>query len=136
MERVTVKRISVITPETGEREEIAGEWSGALRANAAELLLSFTEPVEGGKVFNRVLWRDGTLTVDRRGAVSSTVVFRAGERSTTELSYPPITLPMTVETEEVLLLPTPAGVGFRVIFTSSVGEERRRTELTITALPA
>ena len=136
MERVTVKRISVITPETGEREEIVGEWVGALRANAAELLVTFTEPVEGGKVFNRVLWRDGALTVDRKGAVLSTVTFRAGERSTTELSYPPITLPMTVETEEVLLLPTPVGVGFRVIFTSNVGEERRRTELTVTAIPA
>ena len=136
MERVTVKRISVITPETGEREEIVGEWSGALRANAAELLLSFTESVEGGKIFNRVLWRDGTLTVDRKGAVSSSVTFRAGERSATELSYPPVTLPMTVETEEVLLLPTPVGVGFRAVFTSCVGDERRRTELTITAVPA
>lgn len=136
MERVTVKRISVITPETGEREEIVGEWSGALRANAAELLLSFTEPVEGGKIFNRVLWRDGALTIDRKGAVSSSVTFRAGETSTTELAYPFFTLPMTVRTEEVLLLPTPAGVGFRVIFTSSVGEERRRTELTVTAIPA
>ena len=63
MERVTVKRISVITPETGEREEIVGEWVGALRVNAAELLVTFTEPVEGGKVFNRVLWRDGALTL-------------------------------------------------------------------------
>lgn len=136
MERVTVKRISVITPESGEREEIVGEWVGALRANAAELLVTFTEPVEGGKIFNRVLWRDGTLTVDRQGAVSSNVAFRAGERSTTELAYPPLTLEMTVETEEVLLLPTPAGVGFRAIFTSKVGGERRRTELTITATPA
>ena len=111
MERVTVKRISVITPETGEREEIVGEWVGALRANAAELLVTFTEPVEGGKVFNRVLWRDGALTVDRKGAVLSTVTFRAGERLTTELSYPPITLPMTVETEEVCFFQPPSGWG-------------------------
>ena len=135
MERVTVKRISVITPESGEPETVSGEWSGALRVNADELLLTFTEPIEGGKIFNRVLWRDGRLTVDRRGAVSSVIGFRAGETVETELVYPFFTIPMTVRTEEVLLLPTPVGVGFRVLFSSKIEGENRSTELTITARP-
>ncbi|MBP5610338.1 MAG: DUF1934 domain-containing protein [Clostridia bacterium] len=135
MERVTVRRVSEIAPASGETEIISGEWVGALRTNLAELLVTFTEPVEGGKVFNRVIWRDGALTVDRRGAVSSRIVFRAGETVETELSIPPLVLPMTVKTEEVLLLPTPNGVGFRVLFSSVVGDEERRTDLTITATP-
>ena len=135
MERVTVRRVSEIAPASGETEIISGEWVGALRTNSAELLVTFTEPVEGGKVFNRVIWRDGALTVDRRGAVSSRIVFRAGETVETELSIPPLVLPMTVKTEEVLLLPTPNGVGFRVLFSSVVGDEERRTDLTITATP-
>ncbi len=135
MERMTVRRVSEIAPASGETEIISGEWVGALRTNSAELLVTFTEPVEGGKVFNRVIWRDGALTVDRRGAVSSRIVFRAGETVETELSIPPLVLPMTVKTEEVLLLPTPNGVGFRVLFSSVVGDEERRTDLTITATP-
>ena len=135
MERMTVRRVSEIAPASGETEIISGEWVGALRTNSAELLVTFTEPVEGGKVFNRVIWRDGTLTVDRRGAVSSRIVFRAGETVSTELLIPPLSLPITVTTEEVLLLPTPNGVGFRVLFSSLVEGERRRTELTITATP-
>ena len=135
MERVTVRRISVITPETGEPETVSGEWLGALREKPGELLLTFTEPVEGGKIFNRVSWRDGALTVDRRGAVSSRIVFRVGETVTTELSYAPLTLTMTVSTDEVLLLPTPVGVGFRVRFSSVFGGEKRRTEMTVTATP-
>ena len=135
MERVTVRRVSEIAPASGETEIISGEWVGALRTNLAELLVTFTEPVEGGKVFNRVIWCDGALTVDRRGAVSSRIVFRAGETVETELSIPPLVLPMTVKTEEVLLLPTPNGVGFRVLFSSVVGDEERRTDLTITATP-
>ena len=135
MERVTVRRVSEIAPASGETEIISGEWVGALRTNSAELLVTFTEPVEGGKVFNRVIWRDGALTVDRRGTVSSRIVFRAGETVETELSIPPLVLPMTVKTEEVLLLPTPNGVGFRVLFSSVVGDEERRTDLTITATP-
>ena len=135
MERVTVRRVSEIVPETGAPETVAGEWDGALRASPAELLVTFTEPVEGGKVFNRVIWRDGILTVDRRGAVSSRITFRAGETVSTELSIPPLSLPMTVKTEEVLLLPTPVGVGFRVLFSSVIGDERRTTALTITATP-
>ncbi|MBO4284453.1 MAG: DUF1934 domain-containing protein [Clostridia bacterium] len=136
MERVTVRRISTITPASGESEVISGEWVGALRASPAELLLTFTEPVEGGKVFNRVIWRDGTLTVDRRGTVTSRIAFRAGETSVTELVIPPLSLQMTVSTEEVLLLPTSCGVGFRVLFSSVLEGESRRTELTITAMPA
>ena len=135
MERVTVRRVSTITPAQGETEVISGEWIGALRATPAELLLTFTEPVEGGKVFNRVVWRDGTLTVDRRGAASSRIAFRAGETSSTELAIPPLSLQMTVATEEVLLLPTPNGVGFRVLFSSEAGGETRKTELIITATP-
>lgn len=135
MERVTVRRISVITSDSGGSETVSGEWTGAIRITPSELLLTFTEPVEGGKVFNRVIWRDGSLTVDRRGAVSSRVVFRAGETVSTVLSIPPLSLDMTVTTEEVLLLPTAAGVGFRVLFVSVAGDTRRRTEMTVTATP-
>ena len=135
MERVTVRRVSTITPASGDAEVVAGEWVGALRATPAELLLTFTEPVEGGKVFNRVIWRDGILTVDRRGAASSRIAFRAGETVSTELAIPPLSLQMTVFTEEVTLLPTPNGVGFRVLFSSDAGGEVRRTELIITATP-
>ncbi|MBO6019613.1 MAG: DUF1934 domain-containing protein [Clostridia bacterium] len=135
MERVQVRRVSVITPDAGEPETVAGEWEGALRTTPAELLLTFTEPVEGGKVFNRVIWRDGILTVDRRGAVSSRIVFRTGETVGVDLTIPPLSIPMTVTTEEVLLLPTPNGVGFRVLFSSVISGERRRTEMTVVATP-
>ena len=135
MERVTVRRISTITPASGEPETVVGEWVGALRTTPSELLLTFTEPIDGGKVFNRVVWRDGILIVDRRGAASSRIAFRAGETVATELSIPPLSLQMTVLTEEVLLLPTPRGVGFRVLFSSVLEGESRRTELTITATP-
>ena len=135
MERVTVRRISVINPASGVPETTTGEWSGALRTTPSELLLTFTETVEGGKIFNRVVWRDGTLTVDRRGAAASRIAFQAGTTETVALSYPPVTLQMTVTTREVLLLPTPVGVGFRVAFSSLVEGEARENELTITAIP-
>ena len=135
VERVTVKRISRITPENGETETLAGEWIGALRETPAELLLTFTEPVDGGKVFNRVIRRDGALIVDRRGAASSRIEFRVGETTESELSYPPFSLKMTVTTRKILLLPTPAGVGFRVLFSSEIDGERRENELTVTATP-
>ena len=135
MERVTVRRISVINPASGVPETTTGEWSGALRTTSSELLLTFTETVEGGKIFNRVVWRDGTLTVDRRGAAVSRIAFQAGTTETVALSYPPFTLQMTVTTREVLLLPTPVGVGFRVAFSSLVEGEARENELTITAIP-
>ena len=135
VERVTIKRVSRITPANGETEILAGEWVGALRETPSELLLTFTEPVEGGKIFNRVIWRDGTLTVDRRGASSSRIEFRAAETTVNELSYPPFTLKMPVSTREILLLPTPVGVGFRVLFSSEIDGERRENELTITATP-
>ena len=135
MERVTVRRISVINPASGVPETTTGEWSGALRTTPSELLLTFTETVESGKIFNRVVWRDGTLTVDRRGAAVSRIAFQAGTTETVALSYPPVTLQMTVTTREVLLLPTPVGVGFRVVFSSLVEGEARENELTITAIP-
>ena len=135
MERVTVRRISVINPASGVPETTTGEWSGALRTTSSELLLTFTETVEGGKIFNRVVWRDGTLTVDRRGAAASRIAFQAGTTETVALSYPPVTLQMTVTTREVLLLPTSVGVGFRVAFSSLVEGEARENELTITAIP-
>ena len=135
MERVTVRRISVINPASGVPETTTGEWSGALRTTSSELLLTFTETVEGGKIFNRVVWRDGTLTVDRRGAAVSRIAFQAGTTETVALSYPPVTLQMTVTTREVLLLPTSVGVGFRVAFSSLVEGEARENELTITAIP-
>lgn len=135
MERVNVRRVSVITPSSGTPETNEGAWTGALRETQSELLLTFTEPVEGGKIFNRVIWRDGTLTVDRRGASTSRIAFKAGETETVELSFPPVTLQMTVSTREILLLPTPVGVGFRVSFSSVIEGETRENELTITASP-
>ena len=131
MERVTVRRVSAITPASGSPETESGEWVGALRETPSELLLTFTETVEGG----RVIWRGGVLIFDRKGAASSRIEFRAGETQTVDLSFPPFTLQMTVFTREILLLPTPAGVGFRVSFSSEINGERRENELTITASP-
>ena len=82
-----------------------------------------------------MIWRDGILTVDRRGAVSSRIVFRTGETVGVDLTIPPLSIPLTVTTEEVLLLPTPNGVGFRVLFSSVISGERRRTEMTVVATP-
>ncbi len=135
MERVTVRRVSAITPASGAPETESGEWVGALRETPSELLLTFTETVEGGKIFNRVIWRGDVLIFDRRGAASSRIEFRAGVAQTVELSFPPFTLQMTVFTREILLLPSPAGVGFRVSFSSEINGERRENELTITASP-
>ena len=138
MERVRIKRISVITPEDGgEEDRVEGEFSGALRTHGGEILLTFSEDVEGGRVFHRILWRDGTLTSDRRGAVTSQITFRVGETSQSVLSIPPLSLPLTVTTREVILLPTPSGIGFRVVFDSIVGDGiRQRTSFTVLATPA
>ena len=137
MERVRVKSISVITPEDGgEEDRVESEFSGALRRNGGEILLTYTEDVEGGRVFHRILWREGTLTTDRRGAVTSQITFRVGETTESVLSVPPLSLPLSVTTREVILLPTPSGIGFRVVFDSSVGDGvRQRTSFTVLATP-
>ena len=141
MKRVKIRRVCVITPyangsPAGEPGEVSGEWIGALRKAGNEIMFSFTETDDDGeKIFNRLIWSDGILTHDRRGAITSRFVFRVGETLPAEISFPLVTLELTVTTENVMFLPTSDGIYIHVLFTTVFAGDSRKTEWTFTVTP-
>ena len=70
-----------------ERTEITPD--GFLKISDGEIVIMYSESTEGGKVVSDIIIADDTVSVIRRGAVVSDMVFSEGERHNSLYQVPP-----------------------------------------------
>ena len=104
-----------------------------MRTTDSCITLSYTENSEGGKIACEIKARDGEITVCRRGAINSTLVFREGESYSTLYEIPPFKFDMQIKTRRLKNSRSFFGGAVDILYTMSVGgaDKRCRMKLTV-----
>lgn len=121
---------------TGEPEVSINTLPGFLKYDRTngDITLSYVEYQEDDRVITDVLVRDGEITLTRRGALVSDMIFREGERTSSLYSVGPYSFDMVLDTKRIRSSLTKDGGELALIYSMNVGgaEKAARMKLRVT----
>ena len=110
---------------------------GALRADGDSIHVIYNEDTEGGRVSCHIIcYSDGKVSLSRRGAIVSDLLFSEGEEIRTVYSIPPYKFDMTLLTKKIRNSLTLSGGELHLHYSMNLGGEERRARMKITARAA
>ena len=117
---------------SGEPEISITTHRANIRRDGEILHLNYKQTEEDSDVLCHIIATpDGRISLSRRGAIVSDILFCEGEECHTVYSIPPYRFDMTVRTERVEAeLSDP--ISIKINYTMNVGGEVRRTRLSMT----
>ena len=135
--KITVHSVIENVDERGipedEPEISISTHSGSLRDEGEILHLGYTEEGEGGNVeCHIVIYPDGGVSLSRRGAIVSDILFKEGEECHTVYSIPPYKFDMTVYTKRVRSDMSAEGGILRLLYSMNVGGQEKKVQMKIT----
>lgn len=120
---------------TGEPEISITTVDGFMKLFGDEIIINYTEAVEGDKVFTELCAGDGAVTLVRRGALESTLVFRVGEPYKTVYTAAGYSFDMLLTTKKIRSTLSKSGGELQLIYTMNVGGAAKSARMKITARP-
>lgn len=121
---------------TGEPEVSINTLPGFLKYDriGGDITLSYAEYIEGERVLTDIILSGGTVTLKRRGALTSDMVFREGESTRSLYTVAPYSFDMTLTTKKIRSNLTKDGGELSLIYTMNVGgaEKAARMKLRVT----
>ena len=118
---------------TSEVETSRATHDGVLIFFNDEVSLSYHEKNENGEVFCKIIVRDNSVTVQRRGAIVSTMVFEKDRTFNTVYEIPPFKFDMEIKTKSIInsLLSKESFLG--IVYEMRVGGAGKLAKMNITA---
>ncbi len=108
---------------------------GSLRDNDGILHLGYTEQSEGGPVECHIsIYPDSGVSISRRGAIISDMLFMEGEDCNTIYSIPPYKFEMSLHTRRIRSDMTCEGGVLRLLYSMNVGGQEKNVQMKITAI--
>ncbi len=77
------------------------EYNALMRYTKDEIAISYEEETEGGKVFCDILKKGNRVTVSRRGAIKSILIFEEGKEYSGTYEVPPYKFDMNIKTKKL-----------------------------------
>lgn len=116
------------TPEVND-----ADYEGIMKICGEEIGFSYEENSEGGKLLCDILVRGDRVTVSRRGAIRSTLVFEQGKTYGSIYEIPPYKFDMSVTTKRLKhKLDTTGGV-IDILYEMKLGGASKRARMKICA---
>ena len=107
--------------------------TGSIKDDGGILHLAFAESVEGGSVECHIaIYPDGKVSLSRRGAIVSDILFGEGEECHTIYAIPPYKFDMTVYTRRVRNELSAEGGILRLLYSMNVGGQEKTVRMKIT----
>ena len=107
--------------------------TGSIKDDDGILHLAYTEDTEGGSVQCYIaVYPDGKVSLSRRGAIVSDILFGEGEECHTIYSIPPYKFDMTVKTRRVRNDLCADGGILRLLYSMNVGGQEKTVRMKIT----
>lgn len=115
----------------GDAEKTVSECSGFLHYNGGDAHLSYRECSEGGDTYSDIDCKDGRVTVRRKGAIVSELVFVEGETHRSVYSVPPYKFDAEVRTRRVRFDLTDTGGIIDILYNMKIGGAERSARMKI-----
>jgi len=112
-----------------ERTEITPD--GFLKISDGEIIIMYSESTEGGKVVSDIIIADDTVSVIRRGAVVSDMVFSEGERHNSLYQVPPYSFDTEIYTKKIRNNMTRDGGRLDIFYTMKIGGAEKSVRMKI-----
>lgn len=136
---VTVKVVSEIeNSDNGQREVERSESraEGFLHIyDSGEMLVTYAESTDGGRVDTEISVKGKTVTVSRKGAIESKMVFAEGETNTSLYSIPPYRFDAEVTAQRVAAQVLGDKARIELNYTMRIGGAERLAAMKIWILP-
>lgn len=115
-----------------ERTEITPD--GFLKISDSETVIMYSEQTESGKVVSDIIITENSVTVKRRGAVVSDMVFIEGESHKSLYEVPPYSFDTEIFTKKIRNNMTRDGVRIDIFYSMKMGGADRAVKMKIETL--
>lgn len=115
----------------GEPEISRTERCAKMTVRDSDTFISYEEESENGKIFSDIRIGKTSVTVSRRGALESVLLFADGEEFNTVYSVPPYKFDMRVTTLRLRSSVDKDGGELDVLYTMSIGGAAKKCRMTI-----
>lgn len=107
------------------------EHSAKMTVRNSDIFLSYEEESEGGKILSDIRVSESGVTVSRRGAIESVLLFADDEEFSTVYSVPPYKFDMRVKTLRLRTSLCESGGEVDILYTMSVGGADKKCRMRI-----
>lgn len=105
----------------GDAEISRTSHAAKMSVRGSDIFLCYEEQSEGGKIFSDIRLCSDGITVSRRGAIESVLLFKDGEEFNTVYSVPPYKFDMHVKTLRIRSSADENGGEVDILYTMTVG---------------
>ncbi len=120
---------------TGEPEISITTNDGFMKTSDEKIIINYAEVLEGDRVFTELCVSGDTVTLERRGALESTLVFHVGEPYKTVYTAAGYSFDMLLTTKKIRSSLSKTGGELQLIYTMNVGGAAKSARMKITAVP-
>lgn len=122
-----------LSDSSTEKTEITPE--GFYKIDGEEYIITYNEQTEGDRVFTEITVQGGKVTLTRRGAVISDMLFAEGEIHKSEYSVPPYTFDTVITTKKVRNNLTRDGGRLDLFYEMNIGGQDKKVRMRIECTP-
>ncbi len=115
----------------GESERNVSEATGFLRYDNGNATLTYTEDGESGHLESEIIYREGKVSVNRRGAIESNLDFVEGERTYSIYSVPPYKFDTELFTKRIRAEVCEDGGKIDLFYTMKIGGADKSARMKI-----
>ena len=118
----------------GEPEKSESFADGKIKFTpSGDIFISYKEDTEGGAVFSDIKISESKVTVLRRGAIESTMVFEEGILHRSVYTLPPYRMDMEIMTRRIRKSISEKSIALSLIYEMKIGGSPRSASFKITA---
>lgn len=107
------------------------EYQAQMKISGNEIGLAYEESGEGGRLFCDILVRENRVTVARRGAIRSTLVFEEGQEYGSIYEIPPYKFDMKVKTKRLKADLSETGGIIDILYEMNLGGAIKKARMKI-----
>lgn len=115
----------------GEAEKNENTAKGYYHYDGGKVLITYTEQSEGGDIFSEVQLLGSTVRVKRSGAISSSFVFREGERTESLYQIPPYSFDTEITAKKIRVSLDGEGGTLDLHYLMKIGGQKKNARMKI-----
>ena len=127
----TIENLSAAGLPEGDAERTSSICDGFYRFSDGEISLTYAEENEGGRAESEIIFKDGGVTVYRKGAIESELYFKEGESHSSIYSVPPYKFDATVTARRVRVNLDAEGGTIDLLYNMKIGGAEKSTRMKI-----
>ena len=119
----------------GDAEKNSSVAAGFYRFSDDEITLTYAEENEGGRAESEIVYKNGCVSVKRKGAIESELIFEEGKSHSSLYVVPPYKFDATVTAKRVRVSLNQDGGTIDLLYNMKIGGAEKSARMKIWILP-